>query len=377
MITRQQMEELLQFRNGRYLVTSCYLNLDRKEMAPQALKIRVKDLIQAARHSLQGKSGTHEQRESLQRDFERIEQFVRQELLVNRHKALALFSCDGEKFWQVYRLPWVVRNILVADRTPYVRPLKVILDQQRRYCVVLVDRVHGALYEIYMGEILEHKEFLGNVPHWAKEGGLGGRAERHIERSYIAAVHQHFQQVVEATFRLFKLHQFDSLVLGGHREVLLDFKEHLHPYLRERLVGEFVADPGRTSAAEVLQETERIEQRIAAEHKQQMAEELVRKASTARAVTGLAATLSALGRGEAQLLLVEEGFELPGFICRNCRHLSTEAWPCPQCNQPVEPCGDIVDEAVALALERNCRIEHVQGLTPLRKVGRIGALLRY
>jgi peptide subunit release factor 1 (eRF1) len=341
------------------------------------LKIRVKDLIQSARHSLQEKSGTHEQRQSLQRDFERIEQFVQQDILGNRHKALALFSCDGERFWQAYRLPRVVRNILVADHAPYIRPLKVMLAQHRRHCVVLVDRVHGQLFEIYMGEILEHKELLGNVPHWASEGGQGGRDERKIERGYVAAVHQHFQRVAEAAFRLFKQHQFDSLVLGGHREVLLEFKEHLHAYLRERLVGEFNADPGRTSAAEVLAQTEQVERRVAAEHEHRLVGELVHKTAGGRAVSGMAATLTALSRGEAQLLMVEEGFESPGYVCRDCQHLSFDAATCPQCERPAESCADVVDEAIGLALARNCRIEHVQSVTPLREAGRIGALLRY
>jgi len=377
MITRQQVDQLLQFKNGRYLVTSCYLNLDRGQMPPQTLKIRVKDLLQSARHSLQGKTGTHEQRQSLQRDFERIEEYVQQDILGNRHKALAVFSCDGEKFWQTYQLPRIVRNVLIADHAPYTRPLTVMLAQQRRYCVVLVDRVHGQLFEIYMGEILEHKELLGDVPRWANEGGQGGRDERNIERCYVAAVHQHFQSVADAAFRLFKQHQFEALVLGGHREVLMEFKEHLHAYLKERLVGEFTADPGRTSAAEVLRQTEQIEQRVAAEHERRLAGELVHKAAAGRAVSGMAATLTALSRGEAQLLLVEEGFESPGYICRSCQHLSPDVATCPQCDQPAEPCADVVDEAVGLATARNCRIEHVRGPTPLREAGRIGAMLRY
>jgi len=36
-----------------------------------------------------------------------------------------------------------------------------------------------------------------------------------------------------------------------------------------------------------------------------------------------------------------------------------------------------VDEAIELALQRNCEIEHLQGATPLRDGGRIGAFLRY
>lgn len=377
MITRQQVDQLLQFQNGRYLVTSCYFNLDRSQMPPQTLKIRVKDLLQSARHSLQGSAGSHEQRESLQQDFKQIEEHVQQDILSSRHKALAVFSCSGEKFWQVYPLPHQVRNILIANPAPYIRPLKVILAQHQRYGVVLVDRFHGHVFEMYMGEILEHKELLGDVPRWANEGGQGGRDERNIERCFDSAVHQHFQHVADAAFKLFQRDQFDRLMLGGHHEKLAEFKEHLHPYLQARLAGEFTADPARASAAEVLRMAQQLEDRLAAEHEQASARDLVHKAITGRAVSGVAATLTALSRGEAQLLLVEEGFESPGYICRTCQHLSPDAATCPQCQQPAERSPDVVDEAVEMAMHKNCRIEHVQGQTPLREAGRIGALLRY
>ncbi|MCX7887207.1 MAG: hypothetical protein N3B01_08175, partial [Verrucomicrobiae bacterium] len=79
----------------------------------------------------------------------------------------------------------------------------------------------------------------------------------------------------------------------------------------------------------------------------------------------------------AQLLLVEEGFEMPGYVCRGCQHLSLSAGNCPQCDQPCEQCTDVVDEAVGMAFARSCRIEHVLCMTALREAGRIGALLRY
>lgn len=377
MITRQQVNQLLQFRNGRYLVTSCYLNLNRTEIPVQGLKIRVKDLLQSARHSLDGKVGTHEQRESLQRDFDQIEARVEQDISEGHHKGLALFSCSGEKFWQEYPLPRMVRNILVAETAPYIRPLSVILSQERRHCAVVVDRVHGQLFEIYMGEILEHAVTADAVPRRVREGGQGGREERNIERHHNAAVHQHFERLAEAAFRLFKQDQFDSLVLGGHREVLAEFRDHLHSYLRSRLVGEFATEPGRASAAEVLRQTEEIDQRLQAENERRFSADLVRKCGDGRAVAGVGATLAAIGRGEAQLLMVEEGFEAPGYLCRSCRSVSLHEPTCPQCRQSAELCPDIVDEAVTLALQKNCLIQHVQTHTPLREAGRIGAMLRY
>ena len=378
MITRQQIDQIQQFHNGSYLVTSCYLNLDRGQMPLPELKIRAKDLLQSARHQLQAKAGTHEQRESLQRDFERIEAFVIEDIINSRHKALAIFSCSGEKFWQTYRLPRLVRNILVADRSPYLRPLTAMLAEYHRYCTVLVDQVHGQLFEIYMGEILDRGQVVDPVPRLGREGGFGGRDERGNERRHDSAVHQHLQHVAETAFALFKQHQFDSLILGGARDALGEFKQVLHPYLKQRWVGDFHAEPGKMTLPEVLHQTLAVAERVEQEQEVRLAADLVGKAVAGeRAVSGPGPTLGALARAEAQTLLVEDGFEWPGFVCRACHQVSQELQSCPHCQQPMESSADVVDEAVELALATNCAVRHLRGVTALREAGRIGALLRY
>jgi peptide subunit release factor 1 (eRF1) len=152
----------------------------------------------------------------------------------------------------------------------------------------------------------------------------------------------------------------------------------LHPYLRQRWVGDFHAEPGNVTVPEILSESLAIEEQVEWRHELKLAEELIQKAQAGNlAVRGLGATLSALDRGEAQTLLVEEGFAMPGYACFACHFASLEVQACPHCGKPTEPCADVVDEAIELAWQRNCQIEHIQGMTPLRETGRIGALLRY
>ncbi len=378
MITRQQLRQLTDFRNGPYLITSCYLNLDRAQMPPQMLKIRVKDLLQAAQQDLSARAATHDQRESLRADFARIEQFVLPEIVANPPKGLAVFSCSGHKFWQAYRLPRGGRNILIADADPYIRPLTAILSEYHRYGTVVVDRHVGRLFEVYLGEIGPHAEISADVPRRVREGGLGGRDERHIERHHDQAVHQHFKKLADETFRLFQRDQFDWLILGGHRDLLREFKAQLHPYLKERWVGDFHCDPASIAMPEILARSLAIEEQVEREHEQHLARALAAESTTGhRAVAGITRTLQAIARGEAQTVLVEQGFEMPGYVCFQCHWPTLEPEPCPHCRQPVEPCPDIVDEAIELALHRSCSVKHVQGASPLRDVGRIGALLRY
>ena len=115
-----------------------------------------------------------------------------------------------------------------------------------------------------------------------------------------------------------------------------------------------------------------------AAHEKRLAEQLVHKAESSRlAVRGVGATLSALTRGEAQTLLVEDGFEMPGFMCYDCHYPDLAEGACPHCHKALAPCPDVVDEAIELALRKNCEIEHVRGPTALREAGRMGALLRF
>jgi peptide chain release factor subunit 1 len=378
MITRAQVDQLLEFQNGEYLIASCYLDLDRAKRPPQMLKIRIKDFLQSANQKLSTKLSSHAQAESLRSDFEYIGEYAMQEIFTNRHKALAIFSCAAHKFWQIYGLPHLSRNMLIVDQTPYVRPLTAILGEYHRYCIALVDLTGGQLFEIYMGEILERADVIDDVPRRVKDGGLGGRDERNMERHHEEAVQQHFQRLADATFKLFKRDKFDYLILGGQVELLGEFKQHLHPYLRERLVSDFHAKPFTTSPAEVLARALEIENHVECEHEKRLAEELVHKAGAgALAVSGVTATLAALARGEAQTLLVEDGFETPGYVCRGCHHVSLNEGECLNCHQPFTPCPDIVHAAIELAWEKSCRVEHVHGVTPLRDAGRMGALLRY
>src|SRR6266852_6391917 len=168
MITRAEVDRLMRYPNGEYLVTSCYLNLDRTKYPPQMLKIRVKDLLRSAQQELSAKAGGHAQRESLRDDFERIEEYVTQEIGTNHHKGLAVFSCSAQKFWQAHGLPRMGRNILIADVDPYIRPLAAILSEYHRYGVVLVDRVMGQVFEVYMGEIVERGDVLAEIPSLVK-----------------------------------------------------------------------------------------------------------------------------------------------------------------------------------------------------------------
>jgi hypothetical protein len=128
-ITREQLDQLIQFQNDNYLVTSFYLATDRAKTGSQEIKLHAKDLLLNAQRAIESRQTTHAQRESLRHDLEHIESHVTNRLMGNTtDKALAAFSCSGRQFWHTFDLPALRRNLLVANHDPYIRPLTAILE---------------------------------------------------------------------------------------------------------------------------------------------------------------------------------------------------------------------------------------------------------
>jgi len=94
-------------------------------------------------------------------------------------------------------------------------------------------------------------------------------------------------------------------------------------------------------------------------------------------VSGIHETLSSLYEGKVHTLLVEEGYSREGAHCPHCGFMGLNAGACPVCREKLTPVPDIVNEAVAKAVDQGCEIVQVNPGSGLEKVDRIGALLRY
>ncbi len=94
-------------------------------------------------------------------------------------------------------------------------------------------------------------------------------------------------------------------------------------------------------------------------------------------VSGIQETLSSLYEKSVRTLLVEEDFSQKGACCLRCGFMGLEAGRCPFCRNSLVTVPDIVDEAVATAINQNSEVFHVNAECGLKEIGRIGALLRY
>lgn len=375
MISFAQIEELMKIQNHSSPVISLYLGANDHQYSKHDCEVVVKDLMkekETAVASLQDK----EHRASAEKDFEKIRHYIRNEFDWKGKKGLALFASSGSGLWQIYSLPRPVKNILIVNHTPYIRPLVALLDEYPRFCVVLVDKAKARVFEVFLGEINEHSEIIDELPRKTKAGGWKGNEEGRIQRHMNEEVHKHFKKVGDAVMDLFKTYRFDSLILAGHRPDFSAFENDLHPYLKEKVLACIEMDL-HAAKENVLEKATEVERQSRKEKEEKLVKRLHDLSAERMAVIGIAPTLTAHQQGQIHSLVVGKDYQVAGAKCLSCGFLAHRAHDCPSCLQPLEAIPDVVDDLIESVLSQGAKIEYVSEREHIHPLGGIAAILRY
>ncbi len=381
-LTRRQVQDLIRYRPTPYLVTTLYLDLDLSAAGGRRGVLR--KLIRDARADLDGRDLTRKQRQSADQDLDSLERIAR-DARSRTGKSVCAFLASGADYEQVIDLPHPVKNRLVLNETPYVRPLEAMLDDYPRYLVVLTDRSRARLVGVHLGRAQEIRDFDSEVPGQVKDGIYRGRGnvERQIERHIDDHVMRHIKKVAETTREAFGERDYDWLILGGTSEAVSALIEALTPTLRSRLAGHVQVDmtaPSEDILAACQVRIGEINVRRETELVDRLSEAME---SAGTGVTGLAATLGALRRGAIDTLLLIEDLQEEGVECPACDFLGLQEEVCPACGDggtATDKVADLVTEIVDRAVEKGAEIRHITTPTPaatLRAMGGIGAVLRF
>lgn len=377
LLNQEQIESLSKFKSENFLTTSFYLDSDKGRLTKKEISLSLKNLLRNAKSRLDLMDLSKEKRGSLSKDLDKVSKFCSQQLSSFSFSGLAIFSCSSEDFWQVFSLPNSPRNRVIFDMDPYVRLLSSILDEYHRIFVLTFDRREAKWYDVSMGEISLIESIVGDVPSKVKEGGWKGYESKRIERHIATLLREYFKKVAKKTFELSKKNHFDWLFLGCKEEYNSEFEPLLHPYLKSRLIGRIKANPG-TSPDRILKETMGLEKKLKTQEEDELVNRFISELEKGgRAISGLKNTVRKLNQGEAQIILITRNFSVPGRICPKCHSLYVDELRCPSCRRKTDPVVDIIDEAVELAMDKNCQVKHITPPSRLNRYGKIGAFLWY
>ncbi len=376
MITYDMLRKLREFFDGEHLITSFYLSTveARGDFVERAQK-----LIGDARKRLEEADYSEEQKKSVLADFDKISGFVRDKLPIEVKdanpfliKGVAVFSSSARGFFQVYYMPRPLRERVVFDFSPYIRPLTLLLDEYKRYLVVVVDHKKARFYEMFMGSIVDAEKLV--------DLNLRARLKSpppRLRRKYDYAIAGHYMNVAESIDLIMSLRDYDLLIIGEPKKLAGRLMAYLPFRLRQKVAGRFEASPSDSIEA-ILRRARKIEEIVEREEEMKLVRELKDRLSEGQfAVSGLKDTLDALMHNQVQTLIVEEGYEVSGVRCPKCGFLGTDEAICPVCGSETLHVVDIVDDAIEEAIEQGASVEHVIEKSLLEDVGHIAALLRF
>jgi peptide chain release factor subunit 1 len=371
MINRKQIIDLLHFESGSHPVLSFYMGIGVYKAQRKAYEIEAKDIMKKALAEA-GISG--EDRKHVEEDVHRIQNFLTMDFK-GRARGLAIFASKPAGLWQVFRLPVTVPDRCVINQMPFVLPVLKIVDEGRRYCVVVVDKEKARLFTVYLGEVLERTDIFDEVPGWHKQGGMAqARFQRHIEDH----VNRHLKHVADALFRLYKAEGFGHLILGGSQEVRTRFYRVLHSYLQSIVVGHITADV-TSNINDITAAARKIEHETEERKAGEIAERLLgRTGQKDMTVTGLKNTVAALYEGRVHTLVLVDNFEIGGCLCADCGSVEVVgAKECEYCRKKLSKLGDVSEHLAVLAVEHDAEVNYVQPRSGLEEVDGVGAILRW
>lgn len=307
---------------------------------------------------------TGEELENFDKTMDQITEYLNK----NRVYNIAVFASQKHDFFKKASFMVHPPNTLVADSSPYIRPLAEIADDYKPFILLLLDHTQAKIYTVTCGAIVQEEELSKEIMNKHKKGGW---SQARFQRLRQGSIHALFMDVLGELEKL----PPDSIMIAGPGQAKHDFKKLLPSHLAHRLVGLLDVDFQDhftlfKDSQEFIREQEK---KIHEDLLDQVKKEVL---TDGLAVYGIEETKQALINGQVEVLLVEHGFRKIGWICENCQIIeSGSAKKCYNCGGKTSPV-DVIEELVEMAHRMKSRVDFIHS-EEMETYGHIAALLRY
>jgi peptide chain release factor subunit 1 len=291
-----------------------------------------------------------------------------------KQKGLVLFSCAKEEYFEAFRLSVPLKNLLVVDTSPFIRPLARLRDDWESIAVVILDSENARLFAVSSDRVTARKKKGVDLLGKHKKGGM---SQMRFQRLRTQAVRIFHQEVLGDLRELLRVESADQIFIAGPGTAKLQFLDSLPPDIRRRVTE--VADldlnvpegeirrrfVSLAAVEERRQDRARVEVLLA---------EILKDGLVAH---GWEEVTKAVRAGKVEVLLVKSGLKLRGWKCERCKDFGLgDRSTCPSCERTVSEM-DAMEKTIKEAAQRGAQLEFVAQDPDLEALGGIGAFLRY
>lgn len=333
------------------------------------------------------------ERQSLERDRERIDAYVRDELRPSAN-GLALFACDGAELFEAVQLdaPIEESQAIVSDQ-PQLYPLARLNDQYPRYAALLVNTNAARLFVFGTGTRLGERTVVSPKTNRTAMGGWSqARYQRHVDNIHL----HHAKEVVEVLERVVRQEDIDRVVLAGDEVIVPLLREQLPAGLAGKIIDVLRLDI-RTPQDEVLERSlEALREHDAKDDREKVTRLLDEYRADGLAVVGPEATRAALEIGQVDELLMTatpatiaietegDGTDTPAEAVAAAEAggagaVASAATPfvAPEGTTTEQAARAVAEELVTKARRTSAGVSFIEDPDLLVEFGGVGAFLRY
>jgi peptide chain release factor subunit 1 len=373
-ISWDALRDLAGFRAAKGVALSFYLDLD-PATTPTAgdAATRVNSLLSEATRQLDRSDLTHDQKQSLKGDVERVRQYFQQDLNRDGAHGLAVFASDLDNLWRPLTLTESVPDAVKVNDELFLTPLVPLVGRGEGALVAVVGRERGELYRLHGGRLEPVADRTEETPGRHDQGGWSqARYQRHIEH----LVQEHLERVAhELDLRVRR--RSERIVVVSTEDTRAAFDDIISKDVRKAIVGWTTAE-AHAGPAELLAAASPVLEARRAQDEERCVERWREEAGrNGRATSGWERTLEAASDGRIELLLYRNGVRHEAWRCPSCGRLAIGNGTCPLDATRMEQTAEGLDLAVHHTLSHGGTVWAVTTRSDLDPVEGIGALLRY
>jgi Peptide chain release factor 1 (eRF1) len=317
-----------------------------------------------------------DERLSFDEDFVRIVRYLEGEVPTSV-QGVAIFACSTCNDWfevGQFDAPFERNRLFVSDR-PHLYPLARLIDQYRRYVVVLADTNRAQIFVFAAGRTVEQEEVENVKTKHTKVGGWSqARYQRHEQNYHL----QHAKEVVDVLERIVREEEIEQVILAGDEAVVIPMlREQMPKTLQEKVV-DAISLGINTPEHEVLEESLDVFRRHDSLSDMEKVERLLNEyRADDLGVAGVPETLAALSNGQVEELLIAakaESIQYDQEDVEKVLKLYDVDGTLPEELDQRTVADELVRRANVLS---SAKVTFIEDSTRLEPLGGVGGFLRY
>src|SRR5438105_8509024 len=211
-VSWEGLRDLASFRAEKGCAISVYVDLDPSVSATAAeVATRIHSLLDVGekRANAERQELTHEQRQALKDDFQRLRRYFEDEFDRDGVHGAAVFCSGLDNFWRPLALSEPLPDEVKVGRDFYLTPLVPLVGRGEGALVVAVGRERGQVFRFRAARLEELVDQHDETPGRHDQGGWSqARYQRHIEE----LAQRHLRAVSEHLEREFRRLRFPKIV---------------------------------------------------------------------------------------------------------------------------------------------------------------------